>query len=82
VALLALGRDDLHAIAQAVAMGDSLGVRQLAASPRFFQVGTDTLVQVLDTNTLPEGPPIRQVRVLAGAHTGESGWVMAEALAP
>lgn len=82
VVLLALNQDDLHQIVLAAAMNDSVGLRRLAATPRFFQVETGTSVRVIDTATLPEGPLIRQVRILSGKRIGDAGWVMAEALAP
>jgi hypothetical protein len=82
VVLLAVDSEDLQQLVQVLALGDTAGFRKLVGTNHFFQVPRGTPVHVINFDTLPEGPAIREVRVLTGSHTGESGWVMAEAIAP
>jgi hypothetical protein len=69
----------LAAVVRASAVGDNAGVTRAASSGVIVPNGTP--VQIIDRDTV-ENLPARQVRVLSGDYSGQTGWVLANAIVP
>jgi len=76
-AVIAVEKEDAHALAKAVGSGDQAAIDRMVKDGKALEIKNGTPVKVLS-----ESYNERHIRVLAGPQEGKTGWVPFEWLKP